>query len=420
MGTSLGKMQGEGVPKSEANEEAQAEATGESQHEEKAAVVDDNPSGDESWSNLPVDELSPPLSSSSEDSEQKNTVTEPEVVKRTIPVVSLRAGLSDKASAADVRSWIALSLTLDGRDKITKVLQYSARLLAWYYGSQRFANLKVSLTNSRKAYRIGRTLIELQKLRSMGLLESLGWHLHRIAEGKDSTPAPPSGRPTLLRRVSTNIGWGPSTEGTRRSIVRSISSVGYRVYRPMASFISLSGEHTREPTSSTWDLIASAGKMLGLAGFWTGDNVSFLSQSGLFDDFQLSSERRLTERKALVTRASHFANRCYFGGAVAGFLLNWKLYWFHRQKALGELMKEAEESDDPKAFQDEIQRARTRQFVLFLALLKSTCDVLVFSNNAGIDLWKKYAGFKMHEGLHCLLGLTSASTVLYNNYPKTL
>ena len=42
----------------------------------------------------------------------------------------------------------------------------------------------------------------------------------------------------------------------------------------------------------------------------------------------------------------------------------------------------------------------------------------MFSNNAGIDLHKNYRGKKMHEGFHCLCGLVSASTVLYNYFPN--
>ena len=49
-----------------------------------------------------------------------------------IPFVCLRAGISRKASPSYLKSWIALSLTLDGRGKVTKILQYGSRLLAWY------------------------------------------------------------------------------------------------------------------------------------------------------------------------------------------------------------------------------------------------------------------------------------------------
>ena len=96
----------------------------------------------------------------------------------SVPIVSLSSGLKQKASPLELHSWVALALTLDGRDKLTKLCQYMARTLAWWYAgtnqAQRFNALKVSLTTSRKAYRLGRSLIEFHRLRSMGLLETLG------------------------------------------------------------------------------------------------------------------------------------------------------------------------------------------------------------------------------------------------------
>ena len=50
-----------------------------------------------------------------------------------VPVVSLREGLAKKATPFALASWVKLALTLDGRDKITKVCQYSARMLAWWF-----------------------------------------------------------------------------------------------------------------------------------------------------------------------------------------------------------------------------------------------------------------------------------------------
>jgi len=95
---------------------------------------------------------------------------------------------------------------------------------------------------------------------------------------------------------------------------------------------------------------------------------------------------------------------------VAGFVINWKNYWEHRRQVLAPLVQQ---QDDVVA----IEAAEKKQFTLFLALLKSICDVMVHSNNPGVDLWMRYRGRKLYEGFHCLLGLTSAATVLYNNYP---
>jgi hypothetical protein len=51
--------------------------------------------------------------------------------------------------------------------------------------------------------------------------------------------------------------------------------------------------------------------------------------------------------------------------------------------------------------------------------LKSSCDVLAFTNNPGIDLWMKHRGRKMNELVHCLCGLISSATVMYNFFPDS-
>jgi len=378
-----------------------------------------------------------------------------------LPLISLSHGLQKKASGYTLRSWIALSLTLDGRDKITKVIQYTARLLSWWFTQKtmenpifatKFKNLYKSLSQSRKAFRLGRSFTEMEKLRSMGLLQVLLYHL-RIAlndnnvfdneEDGDGDKLPTelstnnNGRPHLTRKASSNIGWGPSTmpslptrqqSSSSRGFYRSLSNVGYRMYRPMVSQLSLLGPPSRPSKAPAWNIIGSSLKLLGLLGFFAGDNICFLNSSGLFDNHALKEQDRLTKRKQLQTSATHFAFRSYFMGAVAGLVVSWKSYWEYRRKEikdaqerLDRLCKESENIEEDvrvKRARQDMKEAGEKQFVLFLALLKSCCDILVFSNNAGIDLHKKYRGKKMHEGFHCLCGLVSASTVIYNNFPN--
>jgi len=128
----------------------------------------------------------------------------------------IQAGLHKKQSPLAIKNWIATVLTLDGRDKFTKVLQYSSRLLCWYFAglaaaavrsgsidggggstavvqqeqhlyqalSTRFNSLYKSLVTSRKAFRMGRSIIEWDKIKSMGWGDYLGYLLrHPLAEG---------------------------------------------------------------------------------------------------------------------------------------------------------------------------------------------------------------------------------------------
>ena len=385
-------------------------------------------------------------------------------------IVSWSHGCRAKAPLWQLHSWVALALTLDGRDKLTKVLQYSARLLAWWFAgthrgnhrahAQRFAQLKTSLTNSRKAFRLGRSLIEYQRLTTMGLWETILWHLLKQNDNDDDDY---SGKPTreqrqrqrqqshppaIDRRASSNIGWGPVTvqeeeqdrEKQRPRYHRSLSQRVYRtLFRPLLSRLS-SRLVEEDEITPLWKLFGNAIKMLGLCGFWAADNVSFLALSGVWDDYSsLDPAERLARRQQTIESASIVANRSYFISAVAGWLINVRVYLSFRRHLcqlrhqMQQLVAARQQHNDRNSnnndddddghedfrrLQQQYDQACQTQFHHFVALVKSCCDVLVFSNNPGIDLWQKYAGRKLHEGLHCLCGLLSASTVLHNNFPN--
>mmetsp|Transcript_574 Transcript_574/g.1466 ORF Transcript_574/g.1466 Transcript_574/m.1466 type:complete len:521 (-) Transcript_574:92-1654(-) len=380
-------------------------------------------------------------------------------------------GLAQKASPLKVKSWIACALTLDGRDKITKLFQYLSRLLAWWYltyrhdkvRSAKFTGLFKTLSSSRKAFRLGRFFIELDKLQSMGLLSMAVWyiqnHLDRlegkvVPEGSDEEcDESSSSRPwpkILVRRASSNIGWGPMTtdddvtaassdnKNNKKSLTRSFSNMAYRkMYRPLLSRMSsrFGGSTVSAPSTEWWKVVGSALKIVGLFGFWVGDNVNFVAGSGALDNYQLTNKDRLGRRKKWQTLASENANRAYFLGSVAGLATNAYAYYRFCKDVVVKADQEYQEAlagggggggdDDTDSIDREeqihslqtLKRVQQKQFSLFLALLKSCVDVTVFSNNAGIDLHKKFRGKKNHEGLHCVCGLISASTVLYNNFP---
>lgn len=51
-------------------------------------------------------------------------------------------------------------------------------------------------------------------------------------------------------------------------------------------------------------------------------------------------------------------------------------------------------------------------------LAQSVCDIVVFSNTSGVDIFQRCIGTKLHEAVHCVLALVSASTVIYNQFPE--
>jgi len=134
-------------------------------------------------------------------------------------------------------------------------------------------------------------------------------------------------------------------------------------------------------------------------------------------------------------KASAWGARFYFVASIAGLVVNFKEILKHRScalrnaqselsKRMAEIRKDGggEGENDEEAVETAraaVKSAEGKHFELFLALLKSLCDFMVFSNNPGVDLHVKLRGRKNHEGLHCLGGLISASTVLYNNFPNS-
>jgi len=470
-------------------------------------------------------------------------------------LASIQSSLATKASPFILSSWLVMALTLDGRDKITKVLQYSSRFLGYYYESmahkmgrmesssfvvtdhgmnlhvmeaclsraKRFRNLQKSLTKSRKAYRLGRTVIELEKLKKIGFVHWVAWHLRRyllqfqrptaaltdqedekdqdehagngdsngdsnssssnkeestirwhpdtkmasqlnaqntngvIDESSDTqtdtTPTaatkksqalqPP--RMKLPRKASSNLGpsdlnsISTSTILSNKQTLRQMSSISRFFYKSLSSFVDEELEQKDEKDAPPmWKVLSTSFKLIGLAGFWLGDNISFLHSSDvLWEDKNASSNLNAPSRSK---RASLFASRSYFFAAVSGLYLNTRELINHRNGALKEAYgkltvcraqlktinhqvvdvayEKHEKEQELERLEKQLEKVKQKHASLCIALLKSCCDVTVFSKMPGIDLHLKYRGKKMNEGVQSVFGITSALTVIYNSYPK--
>ena len=335
------------------------------------------------------------------------------IEQQELSLVSMFEGFRNKPTLG-LRAWNHLILTLDGRDKVTKLLQYLCRLLAWwlqqphqnyssrqlsaFFIAERFVAMKNSLAMSRKAFRLGRSMIEIQKIQSLGILQWIELYLKK-------------------RYPSTNVSEN-ATKACTNTILQPLRTILHSMIHPRVT--------STLPTDSSnvpfWNIAGNSIKSLGLLMFWAADNLSFLYQSGFLDDYQINSKDRIYKRSSQITMSTNIANRSYFTAALAGLVTNWNVYWNYTTRQLMELQTKAVQSKSNDEIYQEaklaLQKAQEKQFTLFAALLKSVCDVLVFSNNAGVDLWRRYRGKPLHEGIHCLCGIVSASVVLYNNYPS--
>lgn len=374
----------------------------------------------------------------------------------------LKGSMDKKASPMSFKNWIDLSLTLDGRDKITKVIQYASRLLGSYYESsassvfvnenqyglfmakaRRFRNLQKALTSSRKAYRLGRTVIEFEKLRSMGILHWIAWYIREaITIGtcknrRKCLESPIKGRNgpisyeekaseerpivNLPRSISSNIGFSSN-----------YSTLGKMVYRTLTSYIDQ--DIVSKEALPLWKVLLTACKLIGLGGFWLGDNVSYLYSVGFLED---SSSKEKSQHSSAL-----FATRSYFFASVSGLLLNLRELFAHRNGPLKKAIMNLEEhklkiknpsvddkeenaalkmhhqEEEAQRLENILNKVKQTHSTICIALMKSCCDVIVFSNNPGVDLHLKLRGRKMHEGVQSMFGIVSALTVLYNNFPN--
>lgn len=356
----------------------------------------------------------------------------------------VRSGLDGKRSALEVKNWIVCLLTLDGRDKFTKVLQYTSRMMCWYFAvlanrtvpggivsgsssivdassgaasflsavytnldlrkryyvaiSKRFNELCQAFVTSRKAFRIGRSIIEWDKIASMGVFDYLNYMLLQ----------PLADSPTIMKESA--------------------------ILPPTLPVIS----------TPSWKLVGTTIKFLGLMGFWAFDNIAFVTGSGFLDP--IIDEKKIihgqphpalnyidvdnvvlvnpnsSDRTKRKTWSGEWANRFYFMGSIGGFYVNARSLWVHRNT---ELRRAREKFHNAIADSNGIEEAKVHlektqrdHFDLCVAMAKSIADVMVFGNNPGVDLFVKFRGKKNHEGLHCVGGLVSASTVLYNSFPN--
>mmetsp|Transcript_24743 Transcript_24743/g.54302 ORF Transcript_24743/g.54302 Transcript_24743/m.54302 type:complete len:456 (+) Transcript_24743:324-1691(+) len=390
--------------------------------------------------------------------ENKCSSEEPPLPSSLVPSIMpsfVYAGLEGKASFMELKYWIALSLTLDGRDKITKVLQYVSRLLSWWLLSRansdgtsrahgkRFASLYKTLGKSRKAFRLGRSINEIHKISSMGLLGLFYWHLKqqylehtrktiegdRQKGGLDEDHTKGNGR-----NVEESLSYATASIGFLRSFRAKFDANLVGISRRIRSLVSSSFGAVFPSNEETnvvwWKVISSALKTFGMIGYWMGDNANFLTSSGALDDHSISDKDRLARRKRWLEFTGKKANQFYFFVAVIGLATNSYPYYRSRLKnGQGQLDNEncdgkLEQGVDKDRIMessssqlDKHKQEEKKRFKLFLAVLKSWMDVIVFSNNPGIDLHQKWRGRKNHEAVHCLCGLISAGTSLCNNFP---
>lgn len=75
------------------------------------------------------------------------------------------------------------------------------------------------------------------------------------------------------------------------------------------------------------------------------------------------------------------------------------------------------EEKELQRLENNLNKVKQKHSAICIALVKSCCDVVVFSNNPGVDLHLKLRGRRMKEEYQSMFGIASALTVLYTNFP---
>lgn len=313
----------------------------------------------------------------------------------------LSTALSCKAPLDDLSSWTAASLTLDGRDKVTKILQYACRLMVWWLGrtarasspvslsedakkrneiaTECYRSLYKSLAEARKAYRLGRTVAEVHKIFS-------------------------SAPPTLDEKKALGNETSPKGED---------------------------GDDDDEGSRRRKRLRAQL-RLVCLAGYWTSDNVAYLSSVGFLESYETRNVlQRSATRTRRRTRASKNSARFFFLASVLAlyehlkdlFVAGQRLRraWSqHRMSLVDAEVSRGSDTADADAAQsrNELDRAKKLYVDCVVSLTKSSCDAIVFGNSPGVDLPLKFRGRRMDEGIHCVLGIVSGLMVLYKKLPN--
>ena len=148
-------------------------------------------------------------------------------------------------------------------------------------------------------------------------------------------------------------------------------------------------------------MISILTKLLGLAGFWAADNISFLYTSGFLID-----EAKITQQgRSRAKEVSIFAARSYFFAAVSGLYLNLRELIYHRNGPLKEAWiglehyssnvkveggngayEEHESSREMDRFKSELEKAKRNHGILCMALLKVSTFINTISTLCSIAL----------------------------------
>lgn len=261
-------------------------------------------------------------------------------------------GLSSKAPVS-LAAYVKMSTSLEGRDKMTKIMQYGARFFYWYFKSLGITHLADSAFSlykttqlSRKAFRIAKVLDEVVKYRAA-----------IAAGGYMSYPQ------SLLA-------------------LRSIAMGAFWTFDNFTYFTL-----TKQLKFNTKRTVAAFGKAWAVAGVF-----------GFLHALHMHKKAR-AQRQSL--RIELDATRCAEAAAAGGEASEQK---GEGQRSVADIR--ANLSD-----------VNAEQFKHTLALIKAVLDFICAINIPGVDIPEKLLGRRLNDGVVGINGVISGLITCYNAWP---
>lgn len=279
--------------------------------------------------------------------------------------VSVAAAGAACKGELSLENWVAMVCTLEGRDKVTKIIQYGSRALMWYYSAKRSDESTAAMWRtaykttqlSRKAFRMAKALDELNKLTD-------------VLDNK-----------AVAEPVRT------------MKIIRHMFMGGFWFFDNLYYLATVKLLRMQPEPANHW-----------ATRFWfVANHFAILI--------------------AYIQLAEHQAKRQKLTAALRE--IDQKLLELRETESKSTAPIQSDDSRDTviqlgdERFRLVVQldSANEKQFKLCLALVKAICDYLVSCNTPGVRLPELLFGSKINDGVVGLLGVISALIVIYGQWP---
>ncbi|CAM9626655.1 unnamed protein product [Ascophyllum nodosum] len=249
---------------------------------------------------------------------------------------------------------------LEGRDKATKMVQYVARFLYWWYASsdpalsRRAFNLFRTTQRSRKAFRLLKVLDEVVKLRQ------------------------------IFREASVKgtgfLDYGEALNAARCLVMGCFWTFDNLAYLTTTQTVNFGAERAQKGFSRSYTVSSALYILLGI------------------ESLRLSNDKRrevAADYAAYATDRRHVTTDCALRDSSA-----------------------VQRSRQEVRLREASRRANAEHFDSWIMVLKGLADLTCAANITGVDLPMRFLGHKLNDGIIGAAGCISSLCGLYSSWPS--